>query len=119
MSSKLFTTEIRGIPVRKLLVVKKVDIVEELYVGITVDGFSGQPMVIVSARGGVSVEEASRRFPGSVVRFPVDIRRGLYLYQARLLVKKLGLSSRLMLPFAEAAVKLYRVFERMDAPCCS
>lgn len=115
LSRELLAAEIKGIPVRTLLIAKKVEIVEELYVGITVDGFSGKPVVIVSTRGGVSIEEAARRFPESVVRFPVDIRKGFFPYQARLLLKKLGLSHRHMFSLADVAVRLYRVFEQMDA----
>ena len=115
LSRGLLAAEIKGIPVRTLLIAKKVGIVDELYIGITVDGFSGQPVVIVSTRGGVSIEEAARRYPESVARFPVDIGKGFFPYQARLLLKRLGVSGRLMLSLADAAVKLYRVFERMDA----
>src|SRR5512137_49127 len=49
--------EIKGHPVRKILVCEKAEISKELYLGITVDGYSGKPVILVSTEGGVLIEE--------------------------------------------------------------
>ncbi len=40
VADALFNSEIKGMPVRKALLCQKVDIARELYLGITVDGYS-------------------------------------------------------------------------------
>ena len=62
LSEELFGAEIQGLTVRKILVSRRVDIVNELYTGITVDGYEGKPVVVVSSEGGVSIEEVAKRF---------------------------------------------------------
>jgi len=41
MAEELIGSEIKGLPVRKILVCEKVEVAKELYLGITVDGYSG------------------------------------------------------------------------------
>ena len=57
-ADELLGMKIKGLCVHKILVSRKVDVRKELYVGITVDGYEGKPVVLVSAEGGMSVEEA-------------------------------------------------------------
>jgi len=42
LCGNLFNAEIKGFPVRKILVSERADILKELYIGVTVDGFSGK-----------------------------------------------------------------------------
>jgi len=57
IADTLLGSEIKGLPVRKILVTEKVEISKELYVGITVDGYSGRSYVVASAEGGVDTVE--------------------------------------------------------------
>jgi succinyl-CoA synthetase beta subunit len=57
MAEALLGSEIKGLPVRKILVTEKAEISKELYVGITVDGYSGRPVIVASTEGGVHIEE--------------------------------------------------------------
>jgi len=53
----LFNSDIKGLPVRKVLVCEKAEVARELYVGITIDGYSGRPIIVVSTEGGVRIED--------------------------------------------------------------
>ena len=86
-----------------------------MYIGITVDGYSGKPVVVASTDGGVSIEETAARNPEKIVSLPVDIEKGLLPWQARRLVKKLGVTQRPMIQFADVIIKLYRVFMQTNA----
>jgi len=112
---ELFVSEIKGMPVRKILVSEKVEISKELYVGIAVDGFSGKPAVVMSTEGGVHVEEIARHAPEKIASIRVDPRLGLYPYQARRLLRTLGLSNRLLIACADLIVRLYSVFCKVEA----
>jgi succinyl-CoA synthetase beta subunit len=115
ISGRLLNSEIKGLPVRKLMVCEKADISSELYMGITVDGFSGKPVIVVSTEGGVHIEEIARTSPDKILSFSIDLRFGFHPYQARMLLKQLGLSERLLIICADVLVRLYEVFSQFDA----
>jgi succinyl-CoA synthetase beta subunit len=79
-----------------------------------VDGFSGKPVVIVSAAGGVRIEETARAAPEKVSTFYVDPEFGFHPYQARALLRGLGLSNRLLVSCADVLYRLFGVFRRWE-----
>ena len=101
---------IKGLPVRKVLVVPAADIASESYVGLIMDRESQRPVFMVSAAGGVDIEEVAATAPGKIVRLAVDPRYGLLPHQA------LGLGLALYRDFAPARAaadimrQLYGVF---------
>lgn len=114
-ANALLGTEIKGQMVRKIMVAELAQGNQELYLGITVDGFSGQPVVLASTAGGVRIEEAVRDSPDKVARVQVDPQFGFYPYQARTLLRNLGLSQRLLVACADVTVALYKVFTQLEA----
>ncbi len=114
-AGNLLTSEIKGLPVRKILVAKKAVIEKELYFGVTVDGFRGKPAVLVSTEGGISVEETAKRFPGKIASIHTDVNRRLFPYEARNLLKRLGFTSKELVSCAGVLVKLYEVFLSCNA----
>jgi len=111
----LFVSEVAGFPVRKILVAEKAEIARELYVGITVHGYSGRPVIVVSTEGGVHIEATARNAPEKVAAIRVDPMFGFYPYQARALLRKLGLGQHLLGPFIDVITQLYKVFTRFEA----
>jgi succinyl-CoA synthetase beta subunit len=114
-AGQMFGSEIKGLPVRKILVSEKVNIAKELYLGITIDGYSGKPVVVVSTEGGVNIEEVARSSPEKIATVPIEPKFGFYPYQARSLLRKLGLSKRLLSSCADVINRLYRVFTDFEA----
>ena len=115
LSGDLLGRDIKEFPVRRLLVSKRVTIKRELYVGITVDGYEGKPVALVSAEGGMSIERVAERCPDKIASLHVDVDRGLFPYEARGIFRKLGCSSRELLSAADILVRLYGVFQSYDA----
>ncbi|MDY6971317.1 MAG: ATP-grasp domain-containing protein, partial [Thermodesulfobacteriota bacterium] len=115
VSESLFNTKIRGLPVRKIMVSEMADISKELYVGVTIDGYSGKPVIVASTEGGVNIEETAQNAPDKIVSIHIDPVSGFYPYQARTLLRKLGLSQRLLVSCADVLVRLYRVFSQFEA----
>jgi len=111
----MFSGEIKGLPVRKILISEKAEISSELYMGITIDGYSGKPVIVASTEGGVHVEKIAKTSPGKVASVNVDPDFGFYPYQARMLMRRLGLSQRLLISCADVMVRLYRLFTQMEA----
>jgi succinyl-CoA synthetase beta subunit len=115
MANTLLGLEIKGLQVQKILVAEKAAISKELYAGITVDGYSGKPVILVSTEGGVRIEEVARSSPEKLASMQVEPPFDFFPYQARTLLRKLGLSQRLLLAWTDVISQLYTVFSRFEA----
>ena len=74
--------DIKGITVERVLVTPAVDIASEAYAGIVIDRASRRPVMVVSAAGGVDIEEVARSTPEKIRRVEIDPRYGLLGHQA-------------------------------------
>ena len=74
--------EIKGIEVRKVLVAPIEDIVSEAYLGIVLDRPNQADTIMVSAEGGVDIEEVASTMPDSIRKLVIDPRYGLLNHQA-------------------------------------
>jgi succinyl-CoA synthetase beta subunit len=115
ITGELLASEIKGLPVRKILVCEKVEIARELYVGVTIDTYSGKPVIIVCTEGGVRVEETIQNKPEKVAAFHVDPSFGYYPYQSRGLLKLLGLKQQLISAWSDVIGRLYHVASSYEA----
>jgi len=112
---EILGTKIQGIKVRAVMIVRKIDFHKELYLGITLDGYIGKPVIMASSRGGVRIEEAAEKNPADIASLAVDMDRGLYPYEARKLLKKADFPAKQIPAAADILVRLYDVF--LD--CCA
>lgn len=106
---------IKGLPVRKVLIDPAVSAQAEIYLGIVVDRAQGAPVMMASAAGGVEIEEVARVTPEKIKRQTIDPVLGLQAYQARELGFGIGLDKKLVAEFVKIAMGLYRVFVDTDA----
>jgi len=104
---------IKGLPVRKVLVTQAADIARELYLSIVLDRSRKLPLIMLSAEGGVDIEEVARVSPEKIVRRPVPLD-GLRPYQARALFQPLLKDGKQVAQAADILLKLYRVFTDGD-----
>jgi len=74
--------QIKGLTVEKVLVTVAADIGSEAYVGIIVDRATKKPVFMVSAAGGIDIEEVAAKTPEKILYVPVDPRYGLPNYDA-------------------------------------
>jgi succinyl-CoA synthetase beta subunit len=115
VADSLLGSEIKGLPVRKILVCEKVEVARELYMGITVDGYSGKPVIIVSTEGGVRIEETVMTSPEKIAAIHIDPSFGYYPYQARTLLRRLGLKQQLVTAWTDVIGQLYNVALRYES----
>ena len=87
--------DIKGIPVRKVLVAPAADIVREYYLGAVLDRASRRVLLMGSAEGGVEIEEVAAQRPEAIVRIQAHPHLGLLDYQARRMAFALGLGEHL------------------------
>ena len=107
--------DIKGLPVRKVLIDPAVNAQTEIYLGIVVDRAQGTPVMMASAAGGMEIEEVARDSPEKIKRERIDPVLGLQAFQARELGYTIGLDKRLVPEFTKIALALYRVFQDSDA----
>jgi succinyl-CoA synthetase beta subunit len=115
VASDILSMEIKGLPVKKVLVGECLDVSDEYYLGIIVDRKSQKPVVMVSSAGGVDIEEVARETPEKIHKYAVDPQRGLLPYEARELAFKIVPDGKLAMKTAGVLTKLYNVFTGVDA----
>ncbi len=81
-ASAILGMDIKGLTVEQVLVTVAADIGSEAYVGIIVDRATKKPVFMVSAAGGIDIEEVAASTPEKILYVPVDPRYGLPTYQA-------------------------------------
>ena len=80
-----------GQTVRKVLIEEALDIATELYLSVTLDRVSGNPVLMASASGGMDIEEVAEKDPDAMIRESIDPLLGILPFQARSVARKLGL----------------------------
>jgi len=111
----LLGSRIKDIEIKKVLVEEKLDIKDELYLGVTVDRKNRCYVVLASSEGGVDIEEVAEETPEKIVKQMIDPLLGIRDYHCRSVAKRLGYSGREMNALAGFIRKLYRVAFEMDA----
>jgi succinyl-CoA synthetase beta subunit len=102
--------KIKGLTVEKVLVTVAADIGSEAYVGIIVDRASKKPVFMVSAAGGIDIEEVAAKTPEKIRYHPVDVRYGLQTYEAMQLGFFLFSDVKLARAAAKVMQQLYAAF---------
>jgi succinyl-CoA synthetase beta subunit len=82
VAGRILGMQIKGLTVHKVLVAPAAEIASESYVGIIVDRVSQRPVLMVSAAGGIDIEEVAARTPEKIHRLAIDPRYGLLAHQA-------------------------------------
>jgi len=115
LAAQILSMEIKGLPVRKVLVDRAADIRQEIYLGVVVDRTTARPVMMASSEGGVEIEEVARLNPEAIKKVHIDPFIGLRGYQARYLAKGIGLDRALHRDFGRIAQGLYQAFVESDA----
>ena len=107
--------ELNGLKVREILVVEKVDVIRELYVGFVIDRTSRGIAFIASRYGGIELEDLAKERPESVIKYGIDVFTGFRDYIARNTAYRLGLKGESIKDFIKIIRSLYRLF--IDYEC--
>ena len=102
-----------GTPVTRVLVERLVDIADQLYAAITLDRSKKCYVAMVSAKGGIDIEEIAREEPQAIRRSWIDPMLGVRGFQTRFLVGHLPAAARE--GTATILSKMYEVLTAADA----
>ncbi len=106
--------KIKGLSVEKVLVTKAFDILEEYYLGITLDRDARLLALIFSTAGGIDIEEVAEKTPEKITRVNVDPLVGLLDFQVKKLVYESGISTEKARQIADITRKLYECYIEVD-----
>ncbi|MFD3941992.1 ADP-forming succinate--CoA ligase subunit beta [Streptomyces sp. NPDC058579] len=103
--------DIKGHPVRRVMLAQPVDIQDEFYVSYVLDRAAGTFLAIASAEGGMDIEEVAATRPEAVARIPVDPAEGVSEAKAAEIAAAAGLPPET----ADTLARLWQVLVREDA----
>jgi succinyl-CoA synthetase beta subunit len=101
--------------VRKVMVAEAIDIDKEFYVAITLDRSKAQNVIMVSAEGGMDIEEVAAKHPEKIAREWVHPATGLMSFQIRRMAATLGLKGDALKQAVGFFAKLYKCYVETDA----
>ena len=121
LARALLGTTLRGVQnpdgevVGSLLVEEKVAIASEAYVSVTIDRAAKRPVAIVTAKGGMDVEEVAADDPDALVKYWIDPAMGFQPFMARRLAFAANLPAGFRKAFPAVVGGVYSLFMQYGA----
>ena len=102
--------DIHGHTVREVWVERSSDIDAEYYASIVFDRSAKAPLVMLSTKGGMDIEQVADEDPGAIARVHVDPLLGFQPFHARRLAFDAGIDADVVRPVTALLAKLYDTF---------
>ncbi len=115
LATQILSMEIKGLPVRKVLVDEAAAIDQEIYLGITNDRAAKKPVIMCSAAGGVEIEEVARTNPEKIIKVHINPLLGIKDYQTRDIAAGIDLPRDYWKSFGEILKGLWQAYLDNDA----
>ena len=106
--------DIKGHLVKRVWVENASDIAEEYYASFTLDRAAKKHLLMLSAEGGVEIEEVAAKNPAAILLQHIDPTVGLDLAGAKAAAVKANIPAKAQDGVAAILVKLYRCFTEGD-----
>ena len=114
-ATQILAMEIKGLPVRKVLVDDAAEIHTEIYLGVTNDRAARCPVLIASGEVGVEIEQVAKATPERIITVQIDPLLGLRDYQARMVAAAIELPRDLWRDFISISRGLFDSYQKADA----
>jgi succinyl-CoA synthetase beta subunit len=114
VASEILGMTIKGYTVREVWCETAQEITRELYLGLTLDRDARKPVLILSAQGGMEIEEVAEHHPETIAKLHPDPWRGPLPFEVRRLIFEAGLGA-LQGQLSPLVIKLYALARTYDA----
>ncbi len=104
-----------GMIVDKVLVAQTVDIAKEFYVAVLLDRAEQKLLVMLSAEGGMEIEEVAEKNPEAIVRLHVDPAWGLADFELRKAIKDANIPKEAQGQMVSMIKQLVKAYVESDA----
>lgn len=115
VGSQILGMDLKGLTVKKVLVEEGINIDKEYYLGMIFDRDARKIVVMVSAEGGMDIEEVAERNPEAIAKIWIDPALGLADYQIRQLIFGAKLDRKYVKEISKFLRGLYNAFVGSDA----
>lgn len=105
----------QGMVVEKVLVGELIDIQEEYYLSVLMDRAIAKLVVMISAKGGMDIEEVAATEPDAIVRLHVDPAWGLCDFELREALKEANIPVKARNQMSSMIKKLVKAYIESDA----
>jgi succinyl-CoA synthetase beta subunit len=107
--------DIRGLTVHELWIEGASEIASEYYASVIFDRSAKAPLVMLSTKGGMDIEEVAETDPDAIARLHVDPLLGFQDFHGRRLAFEAGVDADVVRPVGAMLTKLYAVFVDEEA----
>lgn len=114
-AGQILGMDLKGLTVERVLVEQQVNIAREYYAGITLDRSRHRFILMLSAKGGIDIEEVAASDPEAIIRTWIDPAFGLLPFQIRDAMFAAGFEPAAMRDLESILAGLYRVMVETDA----
>ena len=107
--------DIRGLTVHEVWIEEASQIEAEYYTSIVFDRGAKAPLIMLSTRGGMDIEQVAEEDPGAIASLHVDPLLGFQDFHGRRLAFEAGVDADLVRPLTALLAGLYEAFVAEDA----
>src|SRR5579862_3937424 len=107
--------DIRGLTVYEVWIEAASEIASEYYASVVFDRSAKAPLVMLSTKGGMDIEQVADESPEAIARLHVDPLLGFQDFHGRRLAFEAGVDEDIVRPVGELLAKLYGVFIAEEA----
>ncbi len=107
--------DIKGHTVHEVWIEEASDIAAEYYASIVFDRSAKRPLVMLSTKGGMDIEEVAAESPEAIARLHVDPLLGFQDFHGRRLAFEAGVDADVVRPIGAMLATLYDVFASEEA----
>jgi succinyl-CoA synthetase beta subunit len=107
--------DIRGLTVHELWIEGASEIASEYYASVIFDRSAKAPLIMLSTKGGMDIEEVADTDPDAIARLHVDPLLGFQDFHGRRLAFEAGVDQDVVRPIGAMLTKLYDVFIEEEA----
>lgn len=123
IATELFTLQIKGLPVECVLLEDAVEETGAGYIGITMNPATFNNVVIISASGGVDIEQVAQQNPKAILKKEItdnskELSKTVAQELASSLNKSLHGKKEMIKPLTTIISQLYAIYQRFDARLC-
>lgn len=115
VAEELFSKKLKGEQVELLLVEEKIDISNELYLGITLDPVLQKPVIIGCEEGGIDIEEVAQKTPDKIIKQSLMILKPFRIHQANDFMRQLGFHGKSLVQAGKILYNLVDLYFDYDA----
>jgi succinyl-CoA synthetase beta subunit len=114
LAGQIIGMNIKGEKVKKVLIEQGIDIQREIYLGIILDRARKKNVFMISAAGGVEIEQVAADTPEKILFLPVEPLLGLTGYQLREMARFVDIPKEGLKDFNGIVRGLYQAFTEND-----